>query len=427
MDKKLRIPLLFLLFCLGFTKQALAQFTLSGEIRPRAEYRDGFKKLLPKEADAAFFVEQRSRLNALFVSEKFDVYISLQDVRNWGAVSQVYKSDPSLQNLYQAWAAYKFNARNSLAVGRMELDYDNVRILGNLDWAAQGRSHDLVKYEYKGEGIKLHVGAAFNQDAATPEPVKLSSTFYGVPGSYKALQYAWFHKDWEKSGLSALLINNGVQAAADSSVNFSQTAGFYGTRKLSNVSLEYDAYYQFGKNAAGVDAAAYMVGVNATFFSSKPHNVSVGFDYLTGDKSTSPDKDEAFNPLYGTHHKFYGYMDYFYVGNAHKNKGLIDIFAKAKFKTGAKSSLLAHVHQFLTESKITTESNEDLSSTLGTELDLVYIQNIAPGVVLNVGYSRMFHTESLEFVKDVPDPKSASWAWVMIGFKPTLFTTKTEN
>src|SRR5690606_36907009 len=123
--------------------------------RPRAEYRDGFKKLLPENADAAFFVEQRSRLNALFSSEKFDVYVSLQDVRTWGAVTQVYKSDPSLSNLYQAWAAYKFDSKNSLAVGRMELDYDNVRILGNLDWASQGRSHDLVKYEYKGESIKL--------------------------------------------------------------------------------------------------------------------------------------------------------------------------------------------------------------------------------------------------------------------------------
>lgn len=427
MYKKLPIPQLFFLFCLLFTQEVMAQFTLSGEVRPRAEYRDGFKKLLPKNADAAFFVEQRTRLNAFFSAEKFDVYVSVQDVRNWGAVTQVYKSDPSLHNLYQAWAAYKFDTKNSLILGRMELDYDNVRILGNLDWAAQGRSHDLVKYEYKGEGVKLHAGAAFNQDAATPEPVKLSSTFYGVPGNYKAMQYVWFHKDWSKSSLSALVLNNGVQSAVDSSVNFSQTIGFYGTKKIGSIGLEYDAYYQLGKNAAGKDVAAYLVGLNATFFNGKPHNVSVGFDYLTGDKSSSAGKDEAFNPLYGTHHKFYGYMDYFYVGNAHKNKGLVDVFAKAKFKLGEKSSLLAHVHEFLTQSKITTESNEDLSSTLGTELDLVYVQNIAPGVILNVGYSRMFHTESLEFVKDVPDPKSASWAWVMIGFKPTLFTTKTSN
>lgn len=427
MDKKLRLLKLLFLFCLGLANQAWAQFTLSGEIRPRAEYRDGFKTLLPEGTDAAFFVEQRSRLNASFVSEKFDVYVSFQDVRNWGATSSVYKTDPSLSNVYQAWAAYKFNSKHALAVGRMELDYDNVRILGNLDWAAQGRSHDLVKYEYKSDGIKLHAGAAFNQDATTPEPNKLSGTYYNVSGNYKAMQFAWFHKDWQKSGLSVLFINNGVQSPADSAVNFSQTFGFYGTKTLGGVSLEYDAYYQFGKNPAGTDLSAYMVGVNATFWKTKPHNLSIGVDLLSGDKSTTSDKDETFNPLYGTHHKFYGYMDYFYVGNGHKNKGLVDFFLKTKFKTGEKSSLNAHAHQFFSQSSITTESSEDLSSSLGTEIDLVYVLNIAPGVVFNLGYSTLFQTESLEYLKNVANPKSASWAWAMIGFKPTLFTTKKEN
>jgi len=427
MYKKLRLPHLLLLFCLGLAHQSMAQFTLSAEIRPRGEYRDGFKTLLPEGTKAAFFVEQRTRLNALFNSEKFDVYISFQDVRNWGSTSQIYKSDPTLQNIYQAWAAYKFNAKHSLAVGRMELDYDNVRILGNLDWAAQGRSHDLIKYAYSANGLKLHVGAAFNQDVSTPEPNKLSSTFYSVSGNYKTMQYAWLPKDWEKSGLSVLFLNNGFQSPVDSAVNFSQTFGFYGTKNVGNVALEYDAYYQMGKNTSGTTVGAYMFGVNATFWKKKPNNLSIGVDYLSGDDASTTAKDETFNPLYGTHHKFYGFMDYFYVGNGHKNKGLVDFFAKAKFKTGEKSSLLAHAHQFFAQSKITTESNEDLSSSLGAEIDLVYVLNISPGVVLNVGYSRLFQSDSLEFLKNVSDPKGANWAWVMIGFKPTLFTTKTEN
>jgi hypothetical protein len=406
-----------------WSNSAKAQFTLSAEVRPRAEFRNGFKKPLAEGQDAAFFIEQRTRLNTSFTSEKFDVFISMQDVRNWGSTTQIYKADPNLQNIYQAWAAYKFNAKHALAVGRMELDYDNVRILGNLDWAAQGRSHDLIKYEYKGESTKLHIGAAFNQDVITPEPTKLSSTFYNVPGSYKTMQFAWFHKDWENSGLSLLLLNNGVQNPTDSAVNFSQTFGFYGTKKLGGAALEYDAYYQFGKNPGGNDLSAYMFAINATFFKSKPNNLTLGFEYLTGDKSSSS-KDETFNPLYGTHHKFYGFMDYFYVGNAHKNKGLVDVYAKGKFKTGEKSSLLAFVHQFMSQSSIVTESSQDLSSNLGTEIDLVYVLNIAPGVGFNLGYSHMFYTESLEYLKGVTDGKPASWAWAMISFKPTLFTTK---
>ncbi len=433
MNKKVYIPIFIFSFCLGTLQKAFAQFTLSAEIRPRAEYRDGFKRPLESGSDPAFFVEQRTRLNTTFSSEKIDIFISLQDVRNWGSTTQVYKSDPSLQNIYAAWAAYKFNPRHSIVLGRMELDYDNVRILGNLDWAAQGRSHDLIKYEFKSEKSKLHLGVAFNQDYSTPEPVKFSSTYYSVLNNYKTMQYGWYHRDWENAGLSVLFINNGASASqsvngvtvADSSIHFSQTLGFYGTKKLGGAALEYDAYYQFGKNPAGKTLNAYMLAANITFWKAKPNNLSFGVEYLTGDKSSSVDKDEAFNPLYGTHHKFYGYMDYFYVGNAHQNKGLIDGFVKSKFKTGAKSSLLAHVHEFLSQSKIMNGDNTEMSARLGTEIDLVYVLNIAPGVILNAGYSHMFYTNSLESIKGVLDPKrSASWAWAMISFKPTLFTTK---
>lgn len=436
MNKKVYIPIFILTCCLGTFQQAFAQFTLSAEVRPRAEYRDGFKKPLQHGADPAFFVEQRTRLNTSFSNDKIELFISLQDVRNWGSTTQVYKSDPTLQNIYAAWAAYKFNPKHSIVVGRMELDYDNVRILGNLDWAAQGRSHDLIKYEFKGEKSKFHVGAAFNQDYATAEPTKLSSTYYGVLNNYKTMQYAWYHKDWDNAGLSLLLLNNGASAGktvngatvADSAIHFSQTLGFYGTKKISGAALEYDAYYQFGKNPAGQTLNAYMVAANITFWKAKPNNITIGLEYLSGDKSSTPNKDEAFNPLYGTHHKFYGYMDYFYVGNGHQNKGLINGFVKSKIKTGNKSFLLAHAHEFLSQSKIVNGDDAKMSATLGTEIDLVYVLNIAPGVVLNAGYSHMFYTDSLEAIKGVADPKSSgSWAWAMIAFKPTLFTTKSDS
>lgn len=413
-----------LLLGIAGSDEALAQFTLTGEVRPRAEYRHGFKRPLESGADPAFFVEQRTRLNSSFVSEKFDVLISLQDVRIWGATGQVYKADPGLQNLYEAWAAYKFDEKHSLAVGRMELDYDNARILGNLDWAQQGRSHDLVRYVYKSGSSSLHLGAAFNQDANTPEFGKLANTYYTGVANYKTMQYAWYHKDWEKSNLSLLFLNNGIQAA-DSSVNFTQTLGFYGNKKLGGSALEYEFYYQFGTNAAGADVSAFLAAANVTFFKSKPHNIALGFDYLSGNKPGT-DKNEAFDPLYGTHHKFYGYMDYFYVGNAHMGKGIANAYAKAKFKTGEKSALHAHLHEFFSAAEIgPSESGSELSSTLGTELDLVYNLQVAPGVVLFVGYSQMFYTESLEHIKSSTDPsKNASWGWAMISFKPALFTTK---
>lgn len=436
MKKHYRIIFLAFIVLAGLPVSVSGQLSVTAEVRPRAEYRNGFKTPLNKGVDPAFFIEQRTRLSTGYSTDNVEVFISFQDVRNWGATAQIYKTDPSLQNVYAAWASYKFNSRHSIAVGRMELDYDNARILGNLDWAAQGRSHDLVKYEFKGNLFTAHTGFAFNQDQQTPEPVKLSGTYYAIPNSYKSLQYAWVHRTWEKSQLSLLFVNNGASSTAvvngiqraDTAVYFSQTAGLFGTKTWGTVSLEGDGYLQFGKNPAGKSIRSFMAGVNVTFWKPKPNQLTLGVEYLSGDDVSSAGTDEAFNPLYGTHHKFYGFMDYFYVGSGHKNAGLIDGFLRSKIKVGNKSIATAHLHQFFSQASVNGSDLNKLESNLGTELDLVYVLNVTPAVVLHVGYSQMLFTRALESIKGVSDPKtSASWAWTMITFKPALYASPSKT
>ncbi|HZI24279.1 MAG TPA: hypothetical protein VFD46_04345 [Chryseolinea sp.] len=41
MDKKTYSPILVFLFCVCLTSQLQAQFTISGQVRTRTEYRDG--------------------------------------------------------------------------------------------------------------------------------------------------------------------------------------------------------------------------------------------------------------------------------------------------------------------------------------------------------------------------------------------------
>ena len=131
---------------LGMAGSVQAQFTLSAEVRPRAEFRNGFKRLREAGTDPAFFVEQRTRLYADYRSARIQLYLAMQDVRIWGNADQIYKSDPALTNFYEAWAQVNFNDRMSLRMGRQALDYDNARILGDLDWAQQGRSHDALLF-----------------------------------------------------------------------------------------------------------------------------------------------------------------------------------------------------------------------------------------------------------------------------------------
>lgn len=410
---------------MGIPSIVAAQVKISGEVRPRTEFRHGFKSLLPEKADPAFFTEQRTRIKLNYVSDQFITRISLQDVRIWGAVDQVYKSDPSLTGIHEAFAAYKINPYATIGAGRTELNYDNARILGNLAWAQQSRSHDLALFTYQDSTFSVHAGAAFNQDSKTAEPSKLTSTYYSGVSNYKTMQFLWIHKDFDQYGLSFLALNNGLQTGVpdSSDVEFSQTAGFYGVKSKGDLKGSVEAYYQTGKDGKEKDLSAYLLALSLTYPLGKIP-VTLGVDHLSGTKASSKD-DHSFNPFYGTNHKFYGYMDYFYVGNPHKNAGLTDIFGTAKFPLLKNTSLSTSVHQFLTSVDVLNSTGEKMSRNLGTEVDLLLNVGLAENVALECGYSQMFATKTLEVVKGFETAKTANinnWAYVMITFTPVFFS-----
>ncbi|MBK0384470.1 alginate export family protein [Pedobacter sp. SD-b] len=410
--------LAFFSITLMLSKQASAQFNLSGEIRPRAEFRNGFKTVNTAASSPAFFVEQRTRLNFGFAKEKLSFKVSLQDIRTWGNTNQIYKTDPSLLNVFEAYGEYQFNKNFSMKVGRQALSYDNERFLGTLDWAQQSRSHDLLKFSYKDSlGFSMDAGAAFNQNIGV-EPTKLSSTFYSGTGNYKTMQYLWLHKDYKGGKVSFLFLNDGRQNL-DSTTAFKQTLGLYAEQALGKLALHEEAYYQTGKTTASKDVSAYLLSFSAalpkTFAAPE-----LGVDYLSGTKSTST-KENAFDPAFGTNHKFYGFMDYFYVGNGFgqggRTTGLIDIYLNTKFKTGAKSLILLNIHQFNSPVDVFAGTTK-LPSSLGQEVDAVYNLNIYTGVNLKLGYSQLFSTKTMDAIKGATNKGPNQWAWTMLTFSP---------
>lgn len=411
----------------------LAQFTMTGELRPRTEFRNGFKKLRESSADPAFFIEQRSRLYMDFKKDKIWLNIALQDVRMWGSTDQIYKADPSLQNVYEAWARYSFNDKYAFKVGRQALNYNNARFLGNLDWAQQGRSHDALLFsrEDAEKNCKTHLAFGYNQQIPF-EPGKLSGTDYFGVKNYKTMLLGWWTRKFDKTEVSVLFHNDGQQAA-DTTIANRQTYGALGSYNLGQIKLDGEFYYQDGKNKSNTNVSAMLVAIHGTL-TTDITPITLGVEYLSG-TSLADRKDKSFNPLYGTNHKFYGFMDYFYVGNSHgqvtgTTSGLMDIHLKTKFKTGQKSSLAANVHYFASPVNIYKTANtagDTFGATLGTEVDLVYTVALTKDVKFNLGYSQMFATETMEAVKGGGD-KSATqnWAWAMIAFKPQFFTTAKE-
>lgn len=412
----------------AFSEQSFGQLKMSGEVRPRTEYRHGYKTLVGKETQAALFTDQRTRINLDYTMESIKFLVSFQDIRVWGGTSQLNMYDDYLA-LHQAWAEILFTKEMSLKLGRQELNYDDQRIFGNVGWAQQARSHDIGLFKYEND-FKLHLGFAYNQDKAG-----LTGQIYNNPKNYKAMQFAWFNKKYDDSQISLLALNNGLQHIKDtidkapSTIRYSQTLGTYLKLKpMSKISLDASFYYQLGKDVSNNNISAYQTSLNVKVKVSDAIGLLAGTEILSGtsyDVKSEGGTNNSFNPFYGTNHKFNGLMDYFYVGNHGYNVGLNDFSVGAVWKN-AKWKTVAKAHYFMSNAEI----GKDISSDLGTEVDLILVYKYNELINFTAGYSQMFATESMEKIKGSiagSMKELNNWAFLMVTIKPMFLNTGLEK
>ena len=157
MAKFQNIRVLLLCCCIFMTIAASAQFTLTGQLRTRTEVRSGLGNLVLKGSKAAVFTSQRTRLAFGYKWDRLTFGVAVQDVRVWGQdASSISNADGNRFMLHEGWADLTlFNKADttikakgidlmSIKIGRQELIYDDVRLIGNLDWLQQARRHDML-------------------------------------------------------------------------------------------------------------------------------------------------------------------------------------------------------------------------------------------------------------------------------------------
>jgi len=504
MEKK-QLLIVFVCTFFLFTGSAQAQYTFTGQIRTRTEYRNGLGNLLPKGSDAAFLTSQRTNLSFGYKWDKLIFSTQIRDVRVWGQdASTINNGDGNKLFLHEAWAEFilatsldsnsRLKVENlSVKVGRQELLYDDARLLGNLDWMQQGRRHDAALIKFLHRGYQVDIGAAFNQnsDAFGKSGVFFSpnnSNAYAttttgflvaVPGSkpnfiptadkngapivagagpgtngmnqmYKTMQFIYVKKKFGQTTVSALLFKDDFSKWRLDSIGSATTGFAYGRNydqvgtnsrittglninsvvgKASSdgqLSAQAFGYYQTGKDFNGIDLNAYHFGANVMYQSGK-FSAGPGYEVLSGNDKAS-DANHRFDPLYGTPHKFWGYMDFFYTGTGSPIAGLQNAFIKTKYS--AKDLYITlDVHQFWTAAQSANRiEGGNLNKALGTEIDIVLNYNINKFVNLELGYSTMFATNSLEYVKSelagVPTQRAtrhnAQWAYLMLNIRPGI-------
>lgn len=432
------LSLFLVIGILLITDEVLAQSVkISAEIRPRYEFRHGYRTLIPDDTKPANFVSQRTRLNAYFANETFKAYVSLQDVRVWGDVNQLNVKDVNGFGVHEAWGEVRLSDLLSLKIGRQEVSYDDERMFGAVGWAQQARSHDaaLLKFFFN-DNHKMEVGLGYNAMEASLYRVDYTNR------NYKAIQWLHYHGIFENSGLSVLFLNNGIAydadpdpSISDEKISYSQTIGARYNIGIKKIKVDAAFYYQGGKNGANRNLSAYYFSANAIVQATDAFNVGLGTEIISGtstvDRNQADQTNHSFTPFYGTNHKFNGWMDYFFVGNYMGQNGLIDIYIPLLYKV-KKWNFGIRPHYFIAAATVSTldqgnQSTRDYSNGLGAEIDIVAKYTISPGINIAGGYSQMFATETMQVVKYPDNPSGEyyknnnSWAWIMVTMKPTFF------
>jgi len=421
--KKLKL-ILILIAGLSFELQA-QELDVNLQIRPRFEYRNGYKQLLQEGQKGTSQISQRSRLNFNYKQEDLIVKLTLQNTRTWGDVTPTAIADKNGVAVFEAWAQYNFTEKWSARMGRQVLSYDNQRILGEQDWAQQAESHDALTVSFHTETQKLDFGGAYNSTAEN-----IIQTPYTV-SNYKTLQYAWYHNQFnEHLGASFLVLNTGYEYAPNPNpdnkllVDYKQTFGPYLAYKTSKIDTNFWVYGQTGKSN-DLQVSAWNAAANFGYNITEAFKLGLGYEFLSG-KSTNDGSTviKSFNPIFGTNHGFNGYMDYFYVGNHLNSVGLQDAFLKLNYNTNKwQFALIPHV--FLAAADVVNVPlNEKMDSYLGTEIDATFGYNFKKDITVMGGYSQMFGSKTLEFIKTGEANHTNNWAWLMISVNPKIFSWK---
>lgn len=405
------------------------KFTIDAQLMTRGEIRKGgLPEVNGKIEDRANFIFGRSRLILNYEKPWLETRLTAQHSSVWGQ-----KGSGTL-NIYEAWVMLKSKMGMFAQVGRQELNYDDERILGRNDWAMAALSHDVLKVGYEGHGHQAHAILAYNQRA---ENMRGGTTYRSDEGAqpYKTMQTIWYHYDVPRVplGVSLLFMNIGMEEAeaTDPTLRFQQLIGGYIKYSPHKWKLEGSFYYQMGKDEFNIPIKAYMGSLKTTFQPSHFYSLFAGYDYLSGDDNPVVPKNgtlgmaqhkevNGFTTIYGSHHQFYGAMDFFYVSAFYGGytPGLQNLFVGGTYSPMKNLSLTANYHYLSVASKLS-----EAKRSLGHEIELSASYNILKEAKISMGYTYMNGTSTLERLQRVEGKANLQWGWIMLSVNPRIFTS----
>ena len=303
---------------------------------------------------------------------------AIQATGFWGLMpQQLADANAGLHEAYLSWEATPWF---SLTVGRMELDYGDALVIGNVDWHENGRSFDGARsrFRFSPGWLDLFWTQLTEGRGGT-------DSRFGAGDSYFGGLYASFTLDPALT-LDPYALFRVVPAwrqpeEADEPTTVLATVGLRATGRVAAFDYRLEGGAQAGRQRPGPQAAsqparAYQIdaelGINLL-----ANRLRVGLEgFIASGDDPETARYEGWDQLYPTAHKWLGLMD---VTGPRSNVGGGVLHLKASPVQPVR--LMAQAHVFARPAVA-----DGVDHYLGSELDLGAAYVIGPGFVARALY-----------------------------------------
>ena len=411
---------IFIFFNLIFAQTKVTDnIYIDAEFRPRLEFDQ--RNFAATGFDS--YATYRTRVGISFqdIVENTTVYLQLADSRLMGF------SDPYLtgQNagpnkwdnnigVTKAFIEVKdiFGNHMFLKIGRMSNNQGRNRIFGPGNWNLYGpRTYDGVKIGQSREKISWNVwnfwgiGGDRHWNYLQDSPGKFPNQNIPFKADHTLTGFDLSAADGKINLLTFLDLD---QMPVADTLNHKNNVAFSRLTMAANIKwrqysssgiwFDFDAVYQFGKQAHGSgngEISAYLVAADISYHLQKRHNpwLGFGFDITSGDDGQSPEKINDFYEFYFSKHTYQGNMDFFSNNSGIKSLGLQDFIVRAGFNPMKNLKFKLDFHHFQTQKSFISKVDQTYSTKLGQELDLTLDYLIRKGLKTRFGFDIFWPSE----------------------------------
>jgi hypothetical protein len=409
-------------------KQASAQLNeqlphwlrLSGEYRVRFEATggSGFKT----DNDDAYMLGRGRVTTTLIPTPWLKLQFQGQDAEVWGRNGK--PDGPPYEDSFDVRQAYVEagnveSSRLGLRVGRQELSFGEMRLVGHLNWTNTARSFDAVRASYRTRTYRIDAFAAsvvnlrdgaFNRRTDGNNLHGIYSSFSNIVPKATVEPYVFWR------------LSRGVKNESGNvgKLDF-KTIGIRWVGKLpSNLDYGLEFAGQTGSlssDAVRAVAGHWVLGYSLPKLKTTPRAFAE-YNYASGDRNPNDGRRGTFDQLYPTGHDKLGLADQVGWRNIEHARAGVELKPSKKLNLAAGYHCwwLANAHDGLYNAAgalVARSSNAGAGRFVGQEADVQGTYPLKLQVQLGFGYSHIFPGT---FLKNTTPGKSHNFSYVMLTY-----------